>query len=281
MIEAADEIAGVVEHIEAERNRIRHAPYSLSLPEDDKLRRAAFESADEVWITAWLRNEKTHATAVTIGARTALRVVPLVGLGFEKRSEAEGKAPTSGIIGSVFRACTVALVGSGHRSAAQLASGAAQAATRLAAPPGKAVAESAAFAARACAYNYADALAPILAARSAAAHIGGEAEASLWAEVGTDIETAQGLRHSNLPRSALWSNCVPRLGQDGLVRSSLGPTLRRGLGRLDRLVRAALAWWLAGRRLRTCLRERSSGGVGQGAGSSECMDTRAFAVAVR
>jgi hypothetical protein len=51
MIEAADEIAGVAQHIEAERNRIQHAPYSLSLPEDDKLRRAAFESADEVWIT--------------------------------------------------------------------------------------------------------------------------------------------------------------------------------------------------------------------------------------
>ena len=116
----------------------------------------------------------------------------------------------SALIGQVFRACAIALFAPGDRSAAQLASSAAQAAALLAPHgAGKAVADLAAFAARVSVYNYADAMAPIRAATSAAAYNGSEAEASLWTEIDADIETATNLASSNLEHLALWLSGVP------------------------------------------------------------------------
>jgi hypothetical protein len=210
MNEVANEIAQLAKDLDAVKNRVaEEVDISPSASRGDDLDQAALGGVEEARIVTWLRDGKNHATAVAIGARAALRVVPLEGFKFEKRSEPGGKSPTSALIGPIFRACAVSLIAPGDRSAAQFASGVAQGAAQLAAPPGRAAAESAAFAARACAYNYADVVAPIRAASSAAAHIGREAGASVWAEVGTDIEKAQGLTRRDFIYSALWSNGLP------------------------------------------------------------------------
>lgn len=94
MAEAADEIARLAKDLEARKNKnAQEAHISPSAPRGDDLGRTAPGTDEEDRIVAWLRDEKNHAIAFTIGARAALRVVPLVGVKFEKRGRAVGRAP--------------------------------------------------------------------------------------------------------------------------------------------------------------------------------------------
>jgi hypothetical protein len=103
MNEVADEIVRLAKDMHASKNRISQKEDIPSSPQRaNNLGRAARGSGEEARIAAWLRNEANHPTAVAIGARAALRVVPLVGRGFERRSDAEGKSPTSALIGRSF-----------------------------------------------------------------------------------------------------------------------------------------------------------------------------------
>ncbi len=81
-------------------------------------------------------------------------------------------------------------------------------------------------------------------------------------------------RCADLP---LWSQRRSRMGSERLGQSSGRSAQGRGLGRLDRLVRGAPARRVARRGLRTRLRQRAAGRVGQRPGGGERVDQGASA----
>ena len=218
MSEAADEIANIVMKVEARRrppisptenltvghaqaqqgrspNRPRSAP-SPQPAAPDEINGAIAKITDRRSLEEWLWKQPWE-TGVTIAARSALRVMPLV---------AKASPQISELMGAVFRATAIAWSVGKHPARANELRAAAAAAAHAARDHNDAASAAAAGAAAARATG---------SAAAATAYAAGDPDEPLWAEVRADADAVSRGGQAALPDAPLWAKATPKWARDG------------------------------------------------------------------
>jgi hypothetical protein len=238
---------------------------------------AAPQIRSQVALREWLEGQSTQ-TSVAIAVRSALRVLPLTIRQTQFQSGTTAAHQLAVLAGLMFR-WTARALGTARYRAIQPDSD--QIAIEVSAGP----------AARAAAHAAASASQDNLGdPRGAAAHAGYSAEAAAeavfaadeslaaWVEVNFDIAIATALGAARLAEKPLWSGNPPPWASEAWVDFQAALPVG-GWECLDRLVRATPARGVARRGVRTGLRPRSAGGMGQGTGGRERVGQGASSIA--